>query len=430
MPTAPWLMPPNYLAAMQAGAGLGLQLRQQREAEINAAQRLRLAQDELLARTLREREENAARMALASQDNALRVAQMQRASEAANRDAMMERARLGLATGREMREQSLFNQEAQFAQAARAGVPASQLLRFAPQDQIASILNQQQAKEVAGQVGRERAKLASLMSLQNQTGIDVVDPETGNVNPTNFQKALEKKQELNLLRATPAAVKTSDAIIAAMEEETGEKLSEADKAKTQQMLLTSGNRTPTLDTDTRSRINVAEYGLSATDQLIKAIEQNPKVRFGPGLFRLDVATGKWTGNDPEAAKIAQLYSQLYAGQAFAQGGKALTKNEVQLIRDQIGDPTDATFLANLKQAERKYTQDLGLVTRQLQDRGFDSFPSYRKWLDRLSKQYEAGVKRSGVSGSFAAPEGGGGGRRLTPEQREKALQRINELLAK
>lgn len=78
MTVAPWLRPTDTLGAIQAGAGLGLHLRQQDAAEQSAADQLALAQDQLFsqnqraAEAVRERQsEAAARLAQSSAQMAL-----------------------------------------------------------------------------------------------------------------------------------------------------------------------------------------------------------------------------------------------------------------------------------------------------------------------------------------------------------------------
>ena len=75
---APWLQPPNVLGAMQAGAQVGLAQRAQRMNEIEAAQRLRLAYDQMAA--LQQREQM--QMAMQSQIEGARLAQQLRESNA------------------------------------------------------------------------------------------------------------------------------------------------------------------------------------------------------------------------------------------------------------------------------------------------------------------------------------------------------------
>lgn len=71
---APWLQPPNVLGAMQAGAQVGLAQRAQRVNEVEAAQRLRLAYDQMAALQQREQMD----MAFRSQIEGARLAQQLR----------------------------------------------------------------------------------------------------------------------------------------------------------------------------------------------------------------------------------------------------------------------------------------------------------------------------------------------------------------
>lgn len=76
MAIAPWLTPPNFLAAMQAGAQLGLGVRRQDEEESQAGDRLRLAYDQLAANERRAHEAVMARQESAKAALALRAQQM------------------------------------------------------------------------------------------------------------------------------------------------------------------------------------------------------------------------------------------------------------------------------------------------------------------------------------------------------------------
>lgn len=71
MPAAPWLTPPNFLAAMQGGAGVGAQLRGQDISAAEAAARLRYSYDAMAA----NQAEAQARLAASERDAAARLAQ-------------------------------------------------------------------------------------------------------------------------------------------------------------------------------------------------------------------------------------------------------------------------------------------------------------------------------------------------------------------
>lgn len=80
----PWLVPPNFLGASEAGAQMGLGIRRQAEAETEAADRLRLAYDQLASQEQRANEQARATMALRAQQLS--------AMEAYHRDQLAQRA--------------------------------------------------------------------------------------------------------------------------------------------------------------------------------------------------------------------------------------------------------------------------------------------------------------------------------------------------
>jgi hypothetical protein len=72
---APWLVPPNYSAIMEAGAQTGLAVRRQTESEADAGDRLRLAYDTLAAQERRAAQAAADRKELTHASLALRAQQ-------------------------------------------------------------------------------------------------------------------------------------------------------------------------------------------------------------------------------------------------------------------------------------------------------------------------------------------------------------------
>lgn len=72
---APWLQPPNFIGAMQAGAQAGLAVRKQAESEGSAADNLRLAYDQLAANERRAHEATLARTEASKAAMALRAQQ-------------------------------------------------------------------------------------------------------------------------------------------------------------------------------------------------------------------------------------------------------------------------------------------------------------------------------------------------------------------
>jgi hypothetical protein len=88
--STPWLHPPNFLGAMEGGARLGLSARGEQREETGAADRLRLAYDQLAAQEKRASELVKSRQQIASASLALR-AQQASALEQYRRDQIEER---------------------------------------------------------------------------------------------------------------------------------------------------------------------------------------------------------------------------------------------------------------------------------------------------------------------------------------------------
>ena len=76
MPLAPWNIPPNFLGAIQAGAGAGLAARRADLEEQSSGDRLQLAYNQLAEEERQRNEAAKARMQMATAANALRASQI------------------------------------------------------------------------------------------------------------------------------------------------------------------------------------------------------------------------------------------------------------------------------------------------------------------------------------------------------------------
>ena len=76
MPLAPWNIPPNFLGAIQAGAGAGLAARRADLEEQSSGDRLQLAYNQLAEEERQRNEAAQARMQMATAANALRASQI------------------------------------------------------------------------------------------------------------------------------------------------------------------------------------------------------------------------------------------------------------------------------------------------------------------------------------------------------------------
>lgn len=311
---------------------------------------------------------------------------------------------------------------------------ATDLLRSGGTDEariIAAQLANERALRVAETTGKYRLGAAQLgvdakgrqalariaQNLSSGAGnmdVYMTDPETGQIvtengfpvtDPEKVAEAHAKATEMAAKRLDPPEVRKALRTIDAMERLSGRQWTPDEKDETFVVFSTSGTKAPTLSSDAASKINVAEYASDAAAKLRDEIAAHPEVKFGPGVFKFNKALGEWTSSDPEASRIAQLYTTLYAGQAFAQGGKAVTGHEAKLISEQIGDPTQTNFPQKLATAHQQYVENLGKSVRDLQDRKFDVFPTMKDYVGRLANQYETMTQKYGIkpSENFAAP---------------------------
>ncbi len=76
MPIAPWTVAPDFLGAMRAGTSAGLEMRQQNMQESQAADRLRLAYDQLASEEQQRAQESQNKLELAHASLALKGEQM------------------------------------------------------------------------------------------------------------------------------------------------------------------------------------------------------------------------------------------------------------------------------------------------------------------------------------------------------------------
>ena len=435
----PWIQAPDVLGAIRAGSGVGLQIREQNTADAVAAQRLRQAQDEMFLKAQQQSIDSAAqaerlrqtqqelfqRAQKAQAENDIRQQQLSQQQQEQN-------AILGLKQSEEGRQQNLFNQQAKFAETVRnmplPGGPEFEalspqdkkaaleardqsLLQQAPQDVLPKLLEMQQAERqrredrmMMMQGMQNRMLLQGAQRLENSTGLPVLDESGMAIDPAKKAAALEFSNKQAKYKMTAPQLRAAEQEIANMELETGKTFSPEERAQAINVLATYGNKNPTLEADTRSKLNVAEYAVSSASQLLDEVTNNPKVKYGPGRFKLDQKTGEWLGGDPEASKIGQLYNTLFAKQAFTQGGKQLTATEIEQIKAQIGNPSDANFVSKLKTALGQYTQDLGRNVRDLQSRHLDLFPGYRDEISRWVNQYQTTKDKYGVKTSPNFPE--------------------------
>lgn len=393
-PIPPWLQSQNPAPFFLQGVNQGADIAAQQNASDRAAATMQMQRAQM-EQQQRMEAFNAAQKAV----------QLQMSVDEQRRQRELDQARLvgitqeNQAKAQEMAGRMRFQQE--FGKRVAAGVDPSQALfqtlPFAPLSISAPLL----AAQARNAEAEKRMLLSSALQVERNTGEKVVGQDL-TVDEAARQRANAKNAALKL----SAPIRTAESLIGDMETLLGRKMTDEEKALNRSVLTTNGNRAPVLDPATRSQLNVAEYAVDATERLLNEIKKHPEVKFGPGIFTFNQKTGEWIGADPETSKIAQLYNILYAGQAFAKGGKALTGTEIQTIRSEIGQPTNVNFVSQLETARGQYISNLGKGIRDLQDRHFDVFPTYRDHLKRLEEQFNAAAKGdANVTGEYAAPRG-------------------------
>lgn len=210
MPIAPWLVPTDVLGAIRSGSSVGLQVRQQAEAERQAQIANALAQQQAEAANAQAAE----RLRLAHEQLFQQAQQEQAAQQAKNEESQ---ALLGLKQSEEMRQQSLFNQAQAFSQLAKSQVlpgggdftgmtPEEQgqathvmqqrnlneLFQNAPPDVLPKLLTREIAPETAG--GVSRGLMTYYAQLGADTGENILNANMpGGIDQQALGRAVNKK---------------------------------------------------------------------------------------------------------------------------------------------------------------------------------------------------------------------------------------------
>lgn len=130
---APWLIPPDFVGAMRAGAQLGLEQRQQDIAQSEAADRLRLAYDQLASEEQQRARETQSRMDLAKASLALRGQQMD--ATQAYRAGLLENAQKRMQDLADYRDKEMAQKQA-INEMARRNIhfgPNGEVLKYDPE---------------------------------------------------------------------------------------------------------------------------------------------------------------------------------------------------------------------------------------------------------------------------------------------------------
>ena len=257
-------------------------------------------------------------------------------------------------------------------------------------DRAAVAARQGDARLAQGQQRITNASQAQLRQLQNTTGVQIFDPETGEVDQENLKAALDKaKQSFEFNRQMTPAERQANQIIKSDSFYSGMTPDQIEEYKAK--IMANGGKPFTLTP-------AQETGLQKGNQIVRGIEKLAdaadayKGDFGP-MFAAKAATGKYTGSNEEEQKLQQIYSQVSSGKAFDVGGKTLTKVELDAILSTIGSPMNPNFRERVKgylQTEaEKHAQDIEV----LKAGGYETNPklrgqvkSYIENLDRVTKK--------------------------------------------
>lgn len=364
MPIAPWLQGPNVLGALQAGSSVGLQIAAQREAaqraadayalqarqqaasEAQAAERLRLAHDELF--------QQARQQEIAQQFKADEFAQQrQRFDLAQQRQAMLDEAnkQFGSTLGAGLQGESPDVLGA-FSKAAIA----APLAEGAQKLDIDSIFNAQNRKQNNGY------QQAALIRLEQQTGIPIPRLPDGTPEPNAYAKALQKSgamAETKMLTSVQRRAKDYVESVKRM----NPNISDSDLAEQEDMYVSSNGESAKVPPKELTVITAGDQLATGLDQALKSVAAfNAKFgkdafdqfqgSFDNRLFNLRRKFGKkFTAEDEiEARKIFQSVDQVAQAYRLANFGSALSASEQKLFDKIIESPDSASFIPTLEGA--------------------------------------------------------------------------------
>lgn len=394
---APWIVPPDYLGAIRSGAGLGLQLRQQSDAEAQAAERLRLANEELIYKAQQDQVANQLRANQAMAENQIRQQQLAQQAAAQQAENELKYSQLGqqaeaqsfaqqLKQAEENRAANLFNQQAQFAELARNQVlpgggdfesltPDEQnqmlakakrqnfeeLLRNAPQDVLPSLLS----KEItAGYQGNmSRGLMTYYAQLGAKTGETILDPTSPDgIDRAALERATQKMGgEGGIVRRGQMTVNEKQAEDYANQvKEQNPNISDQELQLEKQRYIASKGDAAKIPTDTLKKIEAGDTIIQGLNTALDNVEKF-NAKFGPNAFdqftgpiegRIQKLKSKY-GNLSKEDEIAarQIWSSIaQIEQAYRQAnfGTALTANELNQFKNIVEDPTSTAFIPTLR----------------------------------------------------------------------------------
>jgi len=370
--TPPWLTPPDFLGAIRSGAGLGLQLRAQGDAEEKAVEQLRQAQESLMARVqqaqasqaLQERELAAKLPLQALQGQALAQSLSEKTNEAARNKA--------------------------FQEAIDAGVPYEEAIKKASVGVSAPFMAAQ--ARVQQQIQAEKNRNAALINradlsqgrrIYEKTGVNpIVNTPEG---PVVDQQKLQEGETASLWNERIKSLDVKSRTL-------------AQQMRTQNPEMPIDTVIDLAATESRRRDQMKEVlpqkevdFLEGSEKLIRQVDVLKAALQGKDVtgigFAVTAPVARIFGNPglSQVAKVDQLYELLKNGQAFALGGKTLTKNEIERVTRSIGRPRDKYFAKSLETFGDETANTLFDRLQEFRREGKGDHPKFGPTIDYLEK---------------------------------------------
>ncbi len=370
--TPPWLVPPDFLGAIRSGAGLGLQVRAQGDAEEKAAETLRQAQESLMLRAQQaqaaqafQERELAAKIPLQNlQAQALTQSLAEKTSDRAKSAAVEQAISGGMDPIQAFTKFGSASQVAPFAMELEKQKSANAML--GARDKL--LMDRQRAIQASQQAG----------ILERNSGMKIRDSE-GVVNPLKEQEALQKgsvEQKAINAQTIPG--------------------SEMGIFKTRQLVL-----------DKTSELQ---------DLISKAQQKGDKFWAGYSLLAKGKAAAGFDSQDNELAKkILQYYGDVFGVAGFGTAGKNFTGPERVIIREKTGTPNAVDFPSRMMDFRQITADELLQDLQSFKMRGLDRSDKYRE--DKEKGQI--GIFKPAASYAFTVP---GALERWVATQRKIGLQ--------
>lgn len=262
------------------------------------------------------------------------------------------------------------------------------------EDQGEERLAQGQTRNEIAQGRLSAQKLSTIRQLQTQTGENIVDPVSGNVDLDAYDRAMSKAGQSFTFnkQMTPAERQAQRVLDSDPYYKTNPDSAEAARAA----LVANGGKPPPLTVKDDQDLEKSDMTVRGAEKLLDAAKKYEGAggQFGP-LFGGKALLGKITGGEQAVRDMKQVYDSVSTGKAFEFGGKTLTKNEIDAILSQIGTPSQADFKARSAEFLQAETEKLNRFVQNARDRGATLNPSvrrrveiYQQNLDRLRTKLE------------------------------------------